>query len=226
MNILLKDLSDKLRVAIGDGTVDISDTFLVNAYNWAITELPLVPRLEKLFSKHKQFNLDAQNHYKWSLSEATGFRRISDIPMLNFYTSTGGEPCRLSICHSPVKDFYEKNGLVNLKKSGIPCEYTLETEDDNVWLVFDRPLNVPVIVDYIAYGFPKPATSMEDEIEVSAIAERLILDVMKAYYLHEAGDWNFAADVTNFLDNKLYLEAIQQLYKNWKSNEPRVLGEV
>ena len=32
MNILLKDLSDKLRVAIGDGTVDISDTFLVNAY--------------------------------------------------------------------------------------------------------------------------------------------------------------------------------------------------
>lgn len=222
----LYDLSEKLRSAIGDGTVDISDDFLVNAYNWAITELPLVPRLEKLFSKHKQFNLDAHNHYKWSLSDATGFRRITDMPMLNFYTSTGGEPCKLNVCHRPVKDFYEKNGLINLKESGTPCEYTIETEDDNVWIVLDRPSDVPIIVDYIAYGFPKPATSMEDEIEVSAIAERLILDVMKTYYLHEADDYAFAADVTSLLDNKLYLEAIQALYKKWGAEETRVLGEV
>lgn len=222
----LLDLSEKLRSSIGDGTVDISDDFLVNAYNWAITELPLVPRLEKLFSKHKQFNLDAEHHYKWSLSDATGFRRITDIPMLNFYTSTGGEPCKLTVCHRPVKDFYDKNGLVNLKKPGTPCEYTIETEDDNVWLVLDRPSDVPIIVDYVAYGFPKPATSMDDEIEVSAIAERLLLDVMKTYYLHEADDYAFAADTQSFLDNKLYLEAIQILYKKWGAEEIRVLGEV
>lgn len=222
----LSDLALKLETALGDGTLDISDDFLIGAYNWAITELPLVPRLEKLFSKHKQFNLDAKNHYKWSLSDATGFRRISDIPMMNFYTSTGGEPCKLTVCHRNVKDFYEKNGLVNLKRPGQPCEYTIEIEDDNVWLVFDRPLDIPVIVDYIAYGFPKQVENMDDEIEVSAIAERLILDVMKAYYLHESDDWNFADNVQSFLDNKLYLEAISILYKNWKSNSPRVLGEV
>lgn len=222
----LFDLSEKLRSAIGDGTVDISDEFIVDAYNWAITELPLVPRLERLFSKHKQFNLDAHNHFKWSLSDATGFRRISDIPMLNFYTSTGGDPCKLCICHRPVKDFYEKNGLINLKQSGTPCEYTIEVEDDNVWIVLDRPSDVPIIVDYIAYGFPKPATSMDDEIEVSAIAERLILDVMKTYYLHEADDYAFAADVSSYLDNKLYLEAIQMLYKKWGAEEARILGEL
>ncbi len=222
----LSDLSEKLRTAIGDGTVDISDEFIIGAYNWAITELPLVPKLEKLFSKHKQFNLDAKNHYKWSLSDATGFRRITKMPFRKFYTSTGGEPCELNICYKPVEKFYEHNGLINLKKSGIPCEYTIEEEDDNVKLVFDRPLNVPVIVDYIAYGFPKPVTSLDDEIEISAIAESLILNVMKAYYLHEADDYAFAADVTSYLDNKTILEAIQMLYRTWGKDEVRVLGEV
>ena len=226
MKYQLKTLADKLRLLIGDNTDDLPEDFIINAYNYTINALPMVPQLEKLFSKHKQFNLDANNHYKWSLSDATGFRRISDIPMLNFYTSTGGEPCKLCICHIPVKDFYEHNGLVSLKKPGTPCEYTIETEDDNVWIVLDRPSDVPIIVDYIAYGFPKPVKSMDDEIEISAIAENLIIDTMKACYLHEASDYAFAADVTNYLDNKTILEAIQMLYKKWGTEQTRVLGEV
>lgn len=226
MMMQLKDLADKLHILLGDNTLDIPEDFVLNAYNYAIGDLPMVPKLEKLFSKHKQFNLDAHNHYRWSLSDATGFRRITDIPMLNFYTSTGGEPCRLNICHHPVKDFYEKNGLVNLKKSGVPCEYTIETEGDSVWLVLDRPSDIPIIVDYIAYGYPKPATSMEDEIEVSAIAENLILGVMQAAYLHEASDWAFAADITSYLDNKKIIEAVQQLHRRWGEEQVRVLGEV
>lgn len=225
MKYPLETLAEKLRLSIGDNTDDLPEDFIINAYNYAVNGLPLVPKLEKLFSKHKQFNLDANGHYKWSLSDATGFRRISDIPMLNFYTSTGGEPCKLCICHVPVKQFYETNGLVSLKKPGTPCEYTIETEDDNVWIVLDRPADIPIIVDYIAYGFPKPAKSMKDEIEVSAIAENLILDVMKACYLHEASDYAFAADVTNYLDNKTILEAIQMLYKRWGTEQVRVLGE-
>lgn len=226
MKYTLKTLSEKLRNLLGDNTNDLPSDFLINSYNYAINSLPMVPRLEKLFSKHKQFNLDAKDHYKWSLSDATGFRRISDIPMLNFYTSTGGEPCKLCICHRPVKDFYEHNGLVNLKKPGKPCEYTIEVEDDNVWLVFDRPLDIPVIVDYIAYGFPKPVNSLDDEIEVSSVAENLILNTMKTCYLHEAEDYAFAADVTSYLDNKLILEAVQILNKNWAQDAPRILGEV
>lgn len=222
----LKTLSEKLRNLLGDGTNDLPSDFLVNAYNYSINSLPMVPKLEKLFSKHKQFNLDAHNHYKWSLSDATGFRRISDIPMLNFYTSTGGEPCKLCLCHRPVEDFYEHNGLVSLKQPGTPCEYTIEVEDDNVWLVFDRPLDIPVIVDYIAYGFPKPVNSLNDEIELSAIAENLILNTMKACYLHEAEDYAFAADVTSYLDNKIILEAVQMLYKKWGTEQTRILGEV
>ena len=186
----------------------------------------MVPRLEKLFSKHKQFNLDAAHHYKWSMSDATGFRRISDFPLLEFYTSTGGEPCKLCICHRRVEDFYKQNGLVNLKKPGTPCEYTIEVEDDNVWLVFDRPLDIPVIVDYIAYGFPKPVNSMDDEVELSAIAEPLVLDVMKTLYLMEASDYAFAADVRSYLDNKKELEAIQALHRRWSNEQLRILGEV
>lgn len=224
MNI--SDLAEKLRLLIGDNTDDLPEDFIINAYNYTVNALPMVPRLEKLFSKHKQFNLDAEHHYKWSLSDATGFRRINDIPMLVFYTSTGGEPCKLNICHRPMQDFYERNGLISLKKSGTPCEYTIEVEGDNVWLVLDRPSDVPIIVDYIAYGFPKPVSSMEDEIELSAIAEPLVLDVMKTLYLMEASDYAFAADVRSYLDNKKELEAIQLLHRRWGSEAPRVLGEV
>ncbi len=226
MKMLLSDLAEKLQSLIGDGTMDLPEEFIVNSYNYCINDLPMVPRLEKLFSKHKQFNLDAQNHYKWSLSDATGFRRITDIPMLNFYTSTGGDPCRLNICHRSVKNFYDKNGLIGLKVAGTPCEYTIETEDDNVWLVLDRPSEVPIIVDYIAYGYPKPVESLDDEIEVSAIAENLILLVMKGCYLHEAEDYGFASDVTSYLDNKKIIEAIQQLNRTWGVEDLRVLGEV
>lgn len=222
----MNTLAEKLRLLIGDNTEDLPEDFLINAYNYSINALPMVPRLEKLFSRHKQFNLDAKNNYKWSLSDATGFRRITDIPMLNFYTSTGGDPCKLCICHRPVKDFYEKNGLVSLKQPGQPCEYTIETEGDNVWLVLDRPSDVPIIVDYIAYGIPKPAESMDDEIEISAIAENLILNVMKAVYLREASDYAFAADVEQYLDNKSIIEAIQILHRRWGNEEPRILGEV
>lgn len=226
MKTTLKDLSYKLQTLLGDNTLDIPEDFLREAYNYSINSLPMVPKLEKLFSKHKQFNLDAKGHYKWSLSDATGFRRITDLPMLNFYTSTGGEPCKLCVCHRPVKDFYEHNGLVNLKQAGKPCEYTIENEDDNVWLVLDRPSDVPIIVDYIAYGVPKPVENMDDEIEISAIAENLILNTMKACYLHEAEDYAFAADVTSYLDNKTILEAIQMLYKKWGNEQTRILGEV
>lgn len=226
MKMKVTDLAEKLRLHIGDNTDDLPADFIINAYNYTINALPLVPRLEKLFSKHKQFNLDAEHHYKWSLSDATGFRRINDLPMLDFYTSTGGEPCKLCICHLPVEAFYAKNGLISLKKPGTPCEYTIETEDDNVWLVLDRPSDVPIIVDYIAYGFPKPVSDMSDEIELSAIAEPLVVDVMKTLYLMEASDYAFAADVRAYLDNKKYIEAIQMLHRKWGTEAPRVLGEV
>lgn len=226
MLMQVSDLAEKLRLSIGDNTDDIPSDFICNSLNYTFNSLPMVPRLEKLFSKHKKFNLDARDHYRWSMSDATGFRMITDFPLFKFYTSTGGEPCELCLCRRPVKDFYEKNGIVELKQPGIPCEYTIETEDDNVWLVLDRPSDVPIIVDYIAYGFPKPVSSMDDEIEISAIAENLILDTMKACYLHEASDYAFAADVTNYLDNKTILEAVQLLHRRWGDEGPRVLGEV
>lgn len=224
MKIKISDLAEKLRVALGDESLDISDSFVINAFNYTINDLPMVPKLEKLFSKHKQFNLDAKGHWRWNLNDS--FRRITDIPMLNFYTSTGGEPCKLSICHRAVKDFYDKNGLISLKKPGVPCEYTIEVEGDEVWLVVDRPLDVPVIVDYIAYGYPKPAESMSDEYEISSIAENLILDIMKACWLHEASDYAFAADITSYIDNKKIIEAIQQLHRRWGQDAPRVLGGI
>lgn len=224
MKTTVREFSNKFRMMLGDSTMDVPDEFIINGINWAFNDLPLVPKLEKLFSKHYTPTLDAKEHYKWNLNE--GFRRLLDIPMLEFYTSTGGDICKLCLCHRNVVNFYKENGIINLKRAGRPCQYTIETEDDNVWLVLDRPSDVPIIIDYIAYGFPEPVSSMDDEIEVSAIAENLILDVLRTYWLHEADDYAFAADITSYLDNKKIIEAIQALHRRWGVEEPRILGEV
>lgn len=220
----VSELSDKLRMSVGDGTADIPSEFVITILNWALNDLPTVPKMEKLFTKHYQFNLDAHNHYRWNLNG--DFRRLLGTLYRKFYTSTGGEPCELHLCHRSVKDFYEKNGIVNLKKSGTPCEYTIETEGDEVWLVLDRPSDVPIIIDYIAYGIPKPVKTLEDKIEISALAENLILDVMKTCYLKEADDYVQSGAIVDYIDNKKIPEIQQQLYKQWGSDAQRILGEV
>ena len=224
MKYKVSDFENLFRTHIGDGTVDIPDDFVINALNWSFNALPLVPKLSKIFSRHKQVQLDAKDHYRWNING--DFRRLLDVPMMNFWTSTGGDICKLKVCHKDVVEFYNHNGIINLKEPGRPCEYTIEQEDDNIWLVFDRPLDVPVIVDYIAYGIPKPVKSKDDVIEISGIAENLIIDVMRTVYYHEADDFAFAADISSYLDNKKVLEAIQQLNRRWGVEEPTIVGEL
>lgn len=223
MKYTLREFEEKFRSLIGDGTVDIPERFIIDALNWSFNELPRVPKLAKLFSKHIKGTLDAKGHYEFRLNE--DFRRILNIPMINFWSSTGGEPCRLKVCHRDVVEFYNKNGLVELKVPGTPCEYTIEQEDDDIKLVFDRPLDVPVIVDYIAQGIPKMVKSMDDVVEISAIAENLILDVMRTVYYHESEDFAFAADISSYLDNKKVVEAIQALNRRWDIDEYTIVGE-
>lgn len=224
MKYTVRDFSKKFRLLAGDTSEDTPDEFLINGLNWAFNSLPSVPKLDKAFSKHLQFNLDAKDHYKWPLN--AGFRRLSDIPMLNFYTSTGGEPCKLNVCHRDPQEFYAKNGLVALKKSGIPCEYTIEQEDDNIYLVLDRPSNVPIIIDYIAFGYPMPVTSMDDEIEISAPIENLVLHTLRKVWFEESDDLAFAGAFTDYMDNKMLPEAIQMLNKRWGTEEYTILGEM
>lgn len=225
------DLVKKFRTIIGDATIDIPNEFIINSINWAFNELPRVPKLAKIFSKHLTYQLDAKDHYKWNLnndkSDSQIFRRIIDIPMLNFYTSTGGKPCQLKLCNRDNVEFYNKNGIIELKEAGRPCEYTIEQEGDNIYLVLDRPSDVPIMIDYIAYGVPKLIETPEDiiSVDISAIAENLILDVMRIMWYHEADDFAFAADISSYLDNKKLVEAIQVLNRRWGNEEPVVLGE-
>lgn len=224
MKMSVLQLTEKFKTLLGDTSLDVSEPFMLNAINWAFNELPMVPKLGKIFSKHYHSNLDAKGHYRWKLNR--DFRRLGDIPMINFLTSTGGEPCPLRVCYRDIVPFYEKNGIINLKKPGIPCEYTIEQEGDDIYLVFDRPLDIPVIIDYIAYGFPMPVTSMDDKIEISSIAENLILSVLRTVWYHEADDFAFAGAIYDYLDSKYLPEAIQMLNKTYGSSGPQILGEV
>lgn len=219
----VSDLKKKFQILVGDSTLDCPTEFIISSINWAFNELPNVPKLSRIFSKHYQFNLDANEGWRWNING--DFRRLSNIPMLNFWTSTGGDICKLNVCHRDEIEFFTKNGIIEMKQKGTPCEYTIEKIDDDIFLVFDRPLDIPVIIDYIAYGFPKPVTSLEDEIEISAIAENLILQVMRDVWLREAEDFAFAGSIRDYLDNKYLPEAIQQLNKRWGNEEYIILGE-
>lgn len=224
MKYTLRQFTDKLRTLIGDGSSDISDDFMIEGFNWAVNSLPMVPKLDKLFTRHYHFNLDAKDHYKWNLNG--DFRRLLNMPTLNFYSSTGGEPCKLKICPRRVADFYDHNGIIELKEAGVPCEYTIEQEDDNIFLVLDRPSDVPLIIDYIAYGIPKPVNSMDDEVEISSIAEKLILLAMRSMWYQEADDFAFSGSIEDYLDNKAIPEAIQALNKRWGNGSYAILGEM
>lgn len=221
--IKVNDLISKFRLLIGDSSISIGDDFLIEGINWALNELPRVPKLDRLFSKHFTTTLDAKKHYKWDLNQ--DFRMISEIPFLNFWTSTGGEPCPLNLCNRDNTTFFTKNGLPELRKPGTPCEYTIEREGDHNYLVIDRPSDVPLIIDYIAYGFLKPVNSLEDELDISALAENLILTLLKNVYYSEAQDFNIAEGAYEYLDNKAYREATQFLYHKYGAEAPTIVGE-
>lgn len=223
MRMKVRDFADKFTTLVGDSSLDITEAFIMSGLNWAFNELPRVPKLGKIFSKHYTVNLDAEGHYKWNLNQ--DFRRLNNIPLLKFWTSDGGKPCPLTVCNRDTITFYENSGLPEMREPGKPCEYTIEQEDDNIWLVMDRPLDVPVIVDYIAYGYPKPVSSFDDEIEISAIAENLILGLMRTVLSYESSDFNWGEDTLEYLSNYAIVQAVQELNKRWGNEIPIVLGE-
>lgn len=223
MRYKIKDFFSKARSLFGDTTADIPTEFLINSLNWTFNELPNVPKLNKLFSAHYTANLK-RGSYRWKINK--DFRSINDIEFMHFYTSKGGEPCRKKVCNLPNSEFYAKNGLVERKQPGEPCSYTIESDGDGVFLVFDRPLSVPMMVDYMVTGYPRPVVSVEEEREISAIAENLILTLMRKVWYEEADDFAFSGAIEMYADNKLILEAIQQLNKKFKNEMPRVLGGV
>lgn len=220
----VKEFGDKLRTLIGDSSQSQPDTLIIEALNLAFNALTSVPQLSRAFSKHYTVNLNARDGYKWKLEG--DFRRIADLPLLNFFSEQkGGDPCPLDICPVETMRFYRKNGLPSLKRAGIPCEYTIEQEGDDTYLVLDRPSDIPIIVDYIAYGYPQPVSSLDDVIDLSAVIENLILSSMREAFYTEAEDLAFAGAVLDIMSNKYIPEALQMLNKRLGVMPPTILGE-
>lgn len=221
----VKTFSDKFRSLIGDAQMQVPSQFVIDSLNWAFNTLPTVPKLAKAFSKHQTKQLDANEHFRWDLTDK-GFRCIADFALMKFYTTTGGDPCLLPLCYQEPEVFYAMNGLVEKKAKGTPCKYTLEREGDATYLVLDRPSDVPIVVDYIAYGYPKNVESMDDEIEISAIIETLILMSMRDVFYQESEDLSFAGAMLDTMSNKYIVEAEQALNRRWGMGPNAIMGEV
>lgn len=221
MIYVINEFFDKFRSVVGDTTVDCPDDFLINATNWCFNELPNIPKLNKLFSARYVANLRTGS-YRWKINR--DFRSINDILYMYFYTSKGGKPCRAKVCNLPNDEFYAKAGIVELNEPGIPCSYTIEFEGDDAYLVFDRPLSVPMMLQYTVTGYPKPITSVNEKREISAVGENLIIALMRKIWYEESDDFAFSGAIEQYLDNKLIQEAVFQLNKKFQNEMPRVLG--
>ena len=241
MKVSMRDFVAKFRVLIGDKSKSVSDALIVEGVNWALRSLPSIPKLDKAFAKHYTLPIDARGHWKFKLNQ--DFRYVSNSPFIHFFTNTGGDPCPINICAQDNQSFYRKNGLPKYKVAGKPCEYTLEREYDDLYLIFDRPLNIPLIIDYIVWGYPKENTGIttlvkdQDKdgeeimvekdiyLELSAPLETLILSTMRKVFYEEADDLAFAGAFSDYMDNKLVPEVIQMVNKNFKCGRPIILGE-
>lgn len=235
MKITVSDFISKFRALVGDSSESIPNNFLIEAINLSINKVVSVPQLSRAFRKHFNTTLNAKNGHKWKLEG--DFRRLADIDMLNFYSiGEGGIPCPLNLCALDVEAFYNKHGIVAMKKPGVPCEFTIEQEDDDTYLILDRPSDVPIMIDYIVYGYPAPISDLTTidpktkkpvptTIELSAVIENIILNSMREAYYAEAEDLAFAGATLDILSNKYIPEAIQMLNKRLGIMRPTILGE-
>lgn len=212
---------EKFSSLVGDQTKSTPDAFFLNGINWCFNELSRIPRLEKLFSRHYKVNLDARGHYRWNLNQ--DFRRLNNIEAIALVTSTGGKPCPYKVCNMRYSDFVKKHPFPELMEPGLPCDYAIQKEGDEVYLVFDRPLNIPMMISYIADGCPKNV-KWDDEIDISYIAENLIVGALRTVWYKESDDFAFSENIEMYLDNKAIPEAIQQLHQQWGNETPVVLG--
>ena len=217
----VKDFADKFRSIVGDSTMDVPDSFIINALNWAFSELPLAPKLDKVFSKSYRVTLKP-GHYRWNLVDHNDFRRLTDIPASSFWTTTGGDVCPLCVCAVSIEELYT-NSIPNLMKKGKPCSYAIEQEDDDIFLVFDRPTDKPIIIQYIAYGIPKEVKTMDDEIKISGVVENALLEIMRVVWYREADDLSFAGSAYDYLDNKYIPQMTQMIHKSWKGIEGNII---
>lgn len=223
MKYTVRQFSDKFRNLVGDSTIDSTNKFTINALNWAFNELPLAPKLDKIFSKNYRVTLKP-NHYRYNLTNHKDFRRLTSVPAFQLFTSTGGDLCPLKVCAVSQEELRNKT-IPGLNKPGRPCEYCIEQEDDELYLVFDRPVDVPVIIQYTAYGIPRNVTSPDDEVFISGIIENALLDIMRVIWYREADDLAFAGAAYDYLDNKYIPQITQIINKQMTGIEgPVILG--
>jgi hypothetical protein len=221
MKIKVSAFAEKFRSIVGDGTVDVPDSFIINILNWALSDLPLNPKLDKVFTKNRTVQL-RPGHYRWDLVDHKTFRTLTDVSSFNMFESTGGDPCKVKMCAVTPEELYS-GGIPSLMASGKPCKYTIERQDDSLFLVFDRPIDVPMVIHYTGHGIPKTVESIDDTFEMPGIIENAVLEVMRVMWYREADDLAFAGAAYDYLDNKYIPQIIQMVNKNIKGIEGNVI---
>ena len=63
------------------------------------------------------------------------------------------------------------------------------------------------------------------KIDISVIAEQLMLQLLASIWYQESADFNFSEAIYTYMDNKAIPEAIQQLNKRWSIAHQSILGE-
>ena len=93
----------------------------------------------------------------------------------------------------------------------------------------DKQISLELVLPYLTQELNENKqfyeTSYDDVIDISAIAEHLMLMILSTVWLQESEDFAFSANIYDYLDNKWIPQAVQALNKQWGISKVSIVGE-
>lgn len=182
-----------LKEMIADTTETIDEEYFLAVLNYALRQLASEPKLDILFKKHDRFKL-AELSVKGDAETSWGLENeIIDVQNLAIYDASNKDLCRLSMCYLAPNDFYASFPMPEENPSGISQYYTIDFIDGESRLVFDRPIDRPIIVDIRFTAFPEEITSLDDKVKLPIRVANYILDAIRERRYESDSDGNFVS---------------------------------
>ena len=148
----VEEFITEFRRRIGDSTCDTPVNNIISWINTALRRLARSKGLDKLFTYHDTFELTRLNEdgtpaASWSLGGDMGM--LIDIKSLLVLDHTGCCMDNVTPCYMPLEWFRKEHPFPEKEQMGIPCAFTINQMGSTTQVIFDRPIDSPLILDMI-----------------------------------------------------------------------------
>ena len=215
---------DNFRILMGDGGGDITEEFFLSCINYMIRDIMLEAKLERLFRVHDTMRLTqltrkGKKSNKWKIS-LKNLGDIIDIHNLVILEADGCTLCPVQPCYMEPDKFYNAFPFPEGTCPGQPCHYTIDEDGENTYLMFDKPVDKPYIVDLRYSAYPGDIESLEDKVPYPVKAINVLIEGLRREVYQRDTDFAFSRSMFDVTD--LNMARIKNmLYKVYSVAAPR-----